>query len=75
MRNARYNRGVRAEPSIGCVVISVWLLFVIMYGINIYKLVQCDFASDYKCEILHGVGVVVAPASVVTAWVGTDESD
>jgi hypothetical protein len=46
-----------------------------MYGINIYKLVQCDFASDYKCEILHGVGVVVAPASVVTAWVGTDESD
>ena len=36
--------------------------------INIYKLTQCDFQSPYKGEILHAVGIIVAPVSVITVW-------
>lgn len=41
---------------------------------NFYKLSNCDFDSDYKCEVIHGVGVVVPPASYITVWFG-DDSD
>ena len=38
---------------------------------NIYKFTQCDFKEDYKCEIVHGVGLIPY-ASIVTIWFETD---
>lgn len=48
------------------------LVLILAWGINAYKLTQCDFESDYKCEAIHAVGLV-GPASVITVWFGTDE--
>jgi len=41
------------------------------YGLNAYKLTQCDFESPYKCEVVHGVGLV-PPLWVVAVWFDTD---
>ena len=42
--------------------ISILLGFIltifISFFVNIYKLSECDFEAPYKCEVLHGVGLV-----------------
>ena len=48
------------------VMVIITLLCLLPYGINGYKLSQCDFKSGYKCEILHGMGVIVPPTAFVT---------
>ena len=48
------------------------ILFTVMYAFNIVKFVQCDFETDYKCEVIHAVGVFVPPASLITVWFATD---
>ena len=46
---------------------SAWL-------INAAKFVDCDFKSDYKCEVLHGIGIVAPPTALLTVWFATDRS-
>lgn len=46
-------------------VFSLWI-------VNMIKLTRCDFVAPYKCEVVHGIGVV-PPVALVTAWFGTDE--
>jgi len=63
----------------GSAVFGLIILIVIVFGfgawvINVVKLLNCDFESDYKCEFVHGVGLIVAPTSVVTVWFDSDES-
>jgi len=44
------------------------LLGLTAFGINIKKLAECDFDAPYKCEIIHGAGVLFPPLSVFTVW-------
>lgn len=53
--------------------IAVVLLLLSAWPVNLYKFVNCDFEPDYKCEAVHGVGVLVPPSSLITMWFGTDE--
>lgn len=53
---------------------AIALLYVVFvfailasWGVNLYKLTQCDFAPSWKGEILHGVGLIPA-VSLVTVW-------
>lgn len=39
---------------------------------NFVKLMDCDFESPYKCEVIHGVGIVPA-VSLITVWFDADE--
>ena len=48
--------------------IVFFVLLLTPYLVNGYKFTECDFEPNYKCEALHGVGVVVPPASYVTMW-------
>jgi hypothetical protein len=50
-----------------------FFFFFVTWPINFYKFTKCDFKGDYKCEITHGIGVVVFIASPITLWTGTDE--
>ena len=43
-------------------------LFVIAYITNIVKLLLCDFASPYKEEFIHALGIFIPPASFVTVF-------
>ena len=39
---------------------------------NAVKLTSCDFESNYRCELIHGAGLVVPPMSIATVWFGDD---
>lgn len=54
---------------------AIYVILVISlaaFAFNAYKLVRCDFKSDYKCEAIHGAGFVIPPLSWLTVWAGTD---
>ena len=54
--------------------VIIILIGLIPYAANLYKFSQCDFESNYRCEILHGIGVVVPPLSFIMVWFNTDNS-
>ena len=53
------------------------IVFVLALAItwigNLVKLTKCDFQANYKCEVIHGIGLVPA-ISLVTFWFPADES-
>ena len=53
-------------------ILTVWLLAIVPYIINAYKFAGCDFEANYKCEIIHGIGVGAPPASYITMWFDDD---
>lgn len=57
---------------VGSIVLALISLVAVCYVNNVLDFVDCDFQAPYKCEIVHGVGVVLPPVSVVTTFVGTD---
>jgi len=61
------------QSILGFSVIVFVIFSVLSWPINLYRLTGCDFESDYKCEIMHGVGVVIPPSSFITVWFDTDE--
>ena len=50
----------------------LFILAVTPYLWNGYKLANCDFESSYKCEVIHGIGVIIPPAAFVTVWFSVD---
>lgn len=48
-----------------CLLCSPWV-------INAWKLSDCDFEGNLKCEFIHGVGLVIPPASYITVWFDDD---
>lgn len=49
----------------------VCAMFGVVFGLwiaNAIKFAYCDFDAPYRCEIVHGVGVVIPPLAIVTAW-------
>jgi hypothetical protein len=54
-------------------VVVVFLVGLVSWFGNAYKLSQCDFEPNYKCEVVHLLGIVPI-LSVVTVWFDTDET-
>lgn len=44
------------------------------WGFNLVKLTDCDFDAPYKCEIIHGVGIVPVVA-LFTVWFEDDSNE
>ena len=52
------------------ILLGVVLAGFIGWGMNTYKLVvECDFASPYKCEGIRGVGTFVPIVGAVTGYI------
>lgn len=49
------------------IVIVLFVAAIVGYGLNIYKLTQCDFETPYKCEVLHSVGLIPI-AGIFVGW-------
>jgi len=53
--------------------VVLWISFSISTWIwNATKLASCDFDAPYRCELIHGVGLVLPPLAIVTAWFDID---
>jgi len=54
------------------------LLFVgflmLSWTVNLAKFVGDDFEAPYKSEVLRGVGLMIFPVSMITAWVDLGET-
>ena len=53
-----------------------WIVLLIAavtgWGMNLYKLTQCDFESPYKCEVLRTVGLV-PPIGAIMGYIDLDK--
>ena len=53
-------------------IIIVYILCIIMiatgWGINLYKLTQCDFESPYKAEVIRTIGII-PPIGAIVGWI------
>jgi len=45
-----------------------WIYIVICWVVNVIKVLNCDFASPYKEEVIGLLGVVIPPLSGITVW-------
>ena len=53
----------------GMMIFAVVVIIVVAVGWikNVIKLADCDFSAPYKCEVVHGVGLI-PPVGMVTGW-------
>ena len=45
------------------------LVVVLLWIANAIEFSKCDFESPYKCEVMHGIGIVVAPLGWVFGFI------
>jgi hypothetical protein len=57
----------------GILVIGIWLTCIIGWGMNIYKLTQCDFDTPLKAEVIRAVGIPVFPIGVIVGYMDIDD--
>ena len=53
-------------------IVILFFILIVSWTVNFYKFTQCDFKSDYKCEVMHGIGLFPS-VSFITVWFGTDK--
>jgi len=52
--------------------VIIFALLVTPWIWNGFKFANCDFESNYKCEVIHGAGVFIPPAAYITVWFDDD---
>jgi len=62
----------KENTSVSGLLIILLILFT-PYIWNAVKFVSCDFKSNYRCEVIHGIGIFMPPASYITVWFADDE--
>ncbi len=55
------------------VIVGLVIAGPIGYILNIIALTECDFQPSYKAEVLHFVGIVVAPVGMIVGWWGVED--
>lgn len=46
-------------------IVILAVLCTIGWGVNLVKLIKCDFEPSYKEEIIRGVGVILPPVGAI----------
>lgn len=49
-------------------VFAFYLYMFIAWLANLIQLIGCDWASPYKEEVIHAIGLFIFPASMITCW-------
>lgn len=56
----------------GLIAIAFAVVLIYGYVANIVKFVSCDFEPNYKCEVIHGIGILTG-LGAVTGYIDTKE--
>ena len=51
--------------------VLILVLIITLWVWNFTKLTDCDFEPDYRCEIIHGIGII-PPITFITVWFSSD---
>lgn len=54
------------------IIIALWIFVAVSWFTNLFKLTECDFEAPFKCEAVHGIGLIPV-VSVVTAWIDVED--
>lgn len=67
--------GIKRQNSVfgGLAAALLVILILSSWMVNLMQFVRCDFEPGYRCEALHGIGLVPAFAPI-TVWF-KDDSD
>jgi len=49
------------------------LLLAASWFINGMRFMDCNFEPNYRCEAIHGIGIIMPPASYITVWFADDD--
>ena len=49
-------------------IIGIWVYGIISWVVNLIQFIGSDFASPYKDEIVHAIGVFIPPSAMITVW-------
>jgi hypothetical protein len=55
------------EPIVLVLFIIIPIYMAIGWIKDIEKFSECDFQAPYKCEIIHGLGLI-PPVGMITGW-------
>lgn len=59
----------KGNSELVAIVLVLGVVLCAPWVINAVKFLDCDFKPDYKCEVVHGIGVVIPPMSYLTVWI------
>lgn len=48
--------------------IVIWIIPFMFWVINLIQFINCDFVDPYKEEIIHGIGIIIPYAAIITVW-------
>jgi len=51
------------------IIVALYGLGIIGWILNLIALIQCDFASPYKEEVIRIIGAVIAPLGAVLGFI------
>jgi len=63
----------KAGCSVTILYLAIAVFVIACWIVNLVKFTECDFEKPYKSEIIHGIGVFMPPASVVTCCFPSEE--
>ena len=52
--------------------VLILVLIITPWVWNFTKLTDCDFEPDYRCEVIHGLGII-PPITFITVWFSSDK--
>lgn len=55
------------------ILVVIVLLVLAGWTMNLVKLIQCDFESPYKAEVIHTAGVFIPFVGAITGWINLGE--
>lgn len=45
-----------------------WVYLIGSWVVNVVKFCKSDFDAPFKEEIIHGLGIILPPISMITCW-------
>ena len=58
---------------VGIIYVIVILLGIIGYGMNIVKLVKCDFKSPYRAEVIRTIGALTGVPGAIIGYIDIND--
>lgn len=59
----------------GLLIVCLWFVAIFGWGLNIYKLTQCNFEPSYRTEAIRTIGVFVAPVGAITGYMEIQDKE